>query len=109
MRVFTCNHCARIHLEIGFLQIHFDSVADLEAYLRVLEGVDVPYYSAINARKGLRRGIILPLDAAGKMHLGFTVEEFEELKGVLRAYIMQREEKTEARARLADLQVIQWN
>ena len=89
MRIFTCKSCSRIHLEIGYTQIHFKALPDLKKYLKTLDSIDVAYYDAINRKKGLKKVIILPLDASGNIHLGFTLQEFEELKTVIRNYVSE--------------------
>jgi hypothetical protein len=87
MRVFTCRTCSRIHLEVGNTQIHFADVNSLKAYLERLEAVDVAYFAAINRSKGLTKVIIIPLTEDGSVHLGFTEDEFEELKLLIRNYL----------------------
>jgi hypothetical protein len=82
-----------LHLEIANTQIHFDSPQCLRKYLATLDAVDVDYYACINRAKGLTKVIILPLDENGAMHIGFTVEEFEELKTVIRNYLSRNSKK----------------
>jgi hypothetical protein len=89
MRVFTCSKCSRIHLEIGNIQIHFESIEKLKRYSGYLDSIDVAYYAAINRSKGLLREIILPLDVCNSIHLTFTTQEFETLKGVIHDYLME--------------------
>jgi hypothetical protein len=59
----------------------------LEQYLGTLDAVDTEYYAAVNSGKGLTKVIILPLSDSGAAHLGFTVEEFQELKEAIRSYL----------------------
>ena len=87
MKVFKCDHCSRIHLEIGNTQIHFSSLPDLKRYLESLDAVDTAYYAALNRGKGLARVIILPLACNNTVHIAFTVEEFEYLKATIRDYL----------------------
>lgn len=87
MRIFKCSHCSRIHLEIGCTQIHFDSLPDLDKYLKSLDSIDVAYYAAVNRKKGMSKVIIFPLNNTGNIHLGFTQQEFEDLKTVIRNYL----------------------
>jgi hypothetical protein len=89
IRIFTCNHCSRIHLEIGNTQIHFNSRKHLQKYLNNLDSIDTAHFSAINRAKGLKKVIILPLDSSGTAHLGFTLEEFESLKADIRRYLSE--------------------
>ncbi|MDR2887244.1 MAG: hypothetical protein LBV26_04460 [Bacteroidales bacterium] len=88
MRVFKCSHCSRIHLEIGNTQIHFDSFADLEKYMANLDSIDAPYYADLNRKEGRTKVIILPLDNSGHIQLGFTEQEFEDLKTVVRNWLI---------------------
>jgi hypothetical protein len=69
------------------MQMHFDSLSDLGKYMEYLDAIDTAHYAAVNRRKGLDKVIVLPLDNTGGMHLGFTEQEFEELKGVIRGYL----------------------
>jgi hypothetical protein len=55
--------------------------------LERLDSIDAAYYAAINRKKGLSRVIIIPLDDSGSVHLGFTEQEFERLKTVIRSYL----------------------
>ncbi|MDR2424642.1 MAG: hypothetical protein LBD59_07965 [Prevotellaceae bacterium] len=96
MRVFKCSHCSKIHLEIGHTQIHFISLLDLRRYLETLDSIDAAYYADINRRKGLNKVIILPLDNTGCVHLGFSMQEFESLKSVIRQYLANHEFADEA-------------
>jgi hypothetical protein len=59
----------------------------LKKYLETLDSIDVDYYSAINRKKGLTKVIIIPITDNGMAHLGFTEQEFETLKEVIRNYI----------------------
>jgi hypothetical protein len=59
----------------------------LKKYLNTLDSIDTAYYEAVNRKKGLTKVIILPLDASGGAHVGFTVQEFETLKTVIRSYV----------------------
>jgi hypothetical protein len=92
MRVFTCRHCSRIHLEVGHTQIHFASEEELAKYLEFLDSIDVSYYAAINEKKGLSRVIILPIDHCSSAHLSFTRQEFETFKEVIRAYLSKKQQ-----------------
>jgi hypothetical protein len=92
MRVFKCRHCSRIHLEAGHTQIHFASTRELTKYLEFLDSIDVAYYAAINRKKGLSKVIILPLDNDNTAHMGFTTQEFETLKEVIRSYLFKKQE-----------------
>jgi histidinol phosphatase-like enzyme len=87
MRIFKCNSCSRIHLEIANTQIHFSSLTDLELYLKTLDSIDTAYYAAVNRKKGLTKVIILPLNNTGNIQMGFTEQEFEELKSIIRDYL----------------------
>jgi hypothetical protein len=58
--------------------------------LETLDAIDADYYARINRAKGLRKVIILPLSDDGSMHLGFTLDEFDELKTAIRSYLMQK-------------------
>ena len=87
MKVFKCNHCSRVHLEIGNTQIHFNSRRDLKIYLESLDAVDTAYYAALNRGKGLTKVIILPLASDNTVHIAFTVNEFEMLKATIREYL----------------------
>lgn len=89
MRIFTCSNCSKIHLEIGNTQIHFKALPDLKKYLETLDSIDATYYEAINRKKGLARVIILPLDTSGAVHIGFTMQEFDELKAIIRNYLLE--------------------
>jgi hypothetical protein len=68
------------------MQVHFDSLDALERYLKNLDSIDVPYYAAINGKKGQSKAIVFPLDDGGNIHLGFTEAEFEEMKSIIRNY-----------------------
>jgi hypothetical protein len=57
--------------------------------LETIDAIDADYYARINRAKRLRKLIILPLSDDGSMHLGFTLDEFDELKAVVRDYITQ--------------------
>jgi hypothetical protein len=59
----------------------------LEKYLESLDSIDTDYYAAINRKKGLKKVIIIPLTDNGMSHLGFTEQEFETLKEIIRHYI----------------------
>jgi hypothetical protein len=59
----------------------------MEKYLKNLDSIDAAYYAAVNRKMGLAKVIILPLDNIGNVHLGFTEQEFEELKCIIRSYI----------------------
>ncbi|MDR2475560.1 MAG: hypothetical protein LBD45_06850 [Bacteroidales bacterium] len=87
MRVFKCNHCSRIHLEIGNTQIHFASKRHLQNYLEVLDSIDAAYYADLNHKKGFSKGIILPLGNSNSMHICFNMQEFEELKSAIHNYL----------------------
>jgi phage FluMu protein Com len=87
IRVFKCNSCSKIHLEIGNTQLNFPSCKHLQTYLEGLDTVDATYYAALNKSKGLSKVIIFPLNAAETAHIGFTEKEFEELKTVIRNYL----------------------
>ncbi|MDR0560916.1 MAG: hypothetical protein LBG92_12190 [Prevotellaceae bacterium] len=98
MRIFTCNNCSRIHLETGNTQIHFNSLRHLEKYLETLDSIDAAHYAGVNRKKGLKKVIIIPLDSSGAVHLGFTEQEFENYKTVIRNYLS--ENGTHARKRV---------
>jgi hypothetical protein len=65
----------------------------LRKYLETLDSIDAAYFAAINRAKGLEKVIILPLDSARTVHLGFTVREFEDLKTIIRNYLSGEGEK----------------
>jgi hypothetical protein len=104
MRIFTCNSCSRIHLEIGNTQIHFTSVQELKKYWVYLDAIDVAYYAAINRNKGLTKVIIIPLGNCSSVHLGFTVPEFEELKEVICNYLSGKQKQIHSFANLIEFQ-----
>lgn len=108
MRVFKCDHCSRIHLEIGNTQIHFISLHDLRRYLESLDSIDAAYFADINRSKGLNKVIILPLDNTGCVHLGFSVQEFETLKAVIRNYLGEGEQYAPPLAMAQELESINW-
>jgi len=87
MRIYTCNKCSKIHLEIGNTHIHFTTMDRLKVYLGYLDSIDVAYYSAINRSKGLTKEIILPLGEQVSINLAFTTQEFEALKETIRCYL----------------------
>jgi hypothetical protein len=89
IRIFTCGHCSRIHLEIGNTQIHFNSRKHLQKYLDNLELINAAHYAAINQAKGMEKVIILSLDHSGAVHLGFSLQEFESFKADLRRYLSE--------------------
>ena len=109
MRIFTCNSCTRIHLEIGNTQIHFNSPDHLRKYLKNLDSIDVVYYEAVNRKKGQEKVIILPMDTFGNIHLGFTMIEFEELKAIIRNYLSDQGKHAQRYGNLSGLQITQWN
>ena len=109
IRIFTCNNCSRIHLEIGNTQIHFKSLRHLQDYLKNLDSIDAAYFAAINRKKGLAKVIILPLDTAGAIHLGFTEQEFENLKKTIRNYLSKGREPYFPYSHLSELQPIHLN
>ncbi|MDR0547071.1 MAG: hypothetical protein LBG77_05755 [Dysgonamonadaceae bacterium] len=59
----------------------------MQKYLNNLDSIDAVYYAAVNRKKGLSKVIIIPLNNAGTVHLGFTLREFEELKTMIRNYL----------------------
>ena len=87
MRIYTCNKCSKIHLEIGNTHIHFSTLEKLKTYLDYLDAIDIAYYSAINRSKGLTKEIILPLGEQLSVNLAFTTLEFETLKKIIRNYL----------------------
>jgi hypothetical protein len=87
MRIYKCNRCSKIHLEIGNTHLHFSSEDRLRFYLNYLDSIDVTYYAAINRNKGLNKEIILPLGECIAVNLAFTVSEFETLKRIIRGYL----------------------
>jgi hypothetical protein len=103
MRIFTCNTCSRIHLEIGHTQIHFGSLRHLKSYLQSLDSIDAAHYAAINRQKGLKRVIILPLADNGAVHLGLTEQEFDNLKSLIRNYIREQERQAVFNINLQDV------
>ena len=110
MRIFTCNSCSRIHLEIGNTQIHFNSRHHLEKYLKNLDSIDAIYYEAVNRKKGLTKVIILPLDTSGAVHIGFTKQEFNELKAIIRNYLSEgRKCSVQYIVNMKELKAINWN
>ena len=86
MRVFKCNSCTKIHVEAGNILIDFVNEEQLIKYLRELDGIDVEYYAALNAGKPLSKSIFLPVSGVN-VKLGFTVDEFEVFKNVIRSYL----------------------
>ncbi|MDR0413945.1 MAG: hypothetical protein LBH84_00830 [Prevotellaceae bacterium] len=108
IRIFTCRSCSRIHLEIGNTQIHFNSPHHLQKYLENLDSVDAAYFAAINRAKGLEKVIILPLDNTGVVHLGFTLQEFENLKTTIRSYLSEeKRQKSPTTFRRVTLNVLE--
>lgn len=103
MRIFTCNHCSRIHLEIDHTQIHFPTLRHLKQYLKTLDSVDAAHYAALNRQKGLTRVIILPLADNGTVHMGFTESEFEDLKDMIRRYVRHEEQASVFNIDLQDI------
>jgi hypothetical protein len=106
MRIFTCNSCSKIHLEIGNTQIHFDTVQELKKYSEYLDAIDISYYAAINRNKGLTKVIIIPLGDCGSVHLGFTVQEFEELKETVCNYLSGKQKQAHSFAGLTEIQLM---
>jgi hypothetical protein len=90
------------------VQIHFSSLRDLGKYLETLDSIDVEYYAAINRKKGLTKVIFLPLNNAGSVHLGFTVQEFETLKSVIRYYLL-KDKKSALKTAKFEIQEISLN
>jgi hypothetical protein len=82
----------------------------LEKYLKTLDSIDTIYYEAVNRKKGLTKVIILPLDTSGTVHIGFTRQEFEELKAIIRGYLSERG-KCLGRyiVNMKELKAINWN
>ncbi|OAV68208.1 hypothetical protein Barb4_02154 [Bacteroidales bacterium Barb4] len=95
MRIYTCNTCSKIHLEAGNVLVHFPALENLRIYMDYLESVDVPYYAAINSKKGLEKVIILPVGETA-VNMAFTVQEFEMLKDTVRDYLTGEAGKAEA-------------
>jgi hypothetical protein len=89
IRIFTCGHCSRIHLEVGNTQIRFNSPSHLRKYLETLDSIDTAYFAAVNRAVGTGKVIILPLDTAGDVRIGFTLPEFDDLKTVIRNYLSE--------------------
>jgi hypothetical protein len=65
----------------------------LRKYLENLDSIDAAHFAAINRAKGLEKVIILPLDHTGTIHLGFTLQEFENLKAVIRNYLSEEKKQ----------------
>ena len=108
MRIFTCKSCSKIHLEIGHTQIHFRSLPDLKKYLKTLDAIDTAYYAAVNRKKGLTKVIILPLDASGTAHVGFTAPEFEEFKTTIRDYLSNEGKSSTRYDDSSELRIVHW-
>jgi hypothetical protein len=108
MRIFTCNKCSRIHLEIGNVQIHFDTLEKLKHYSEYLEAIDVAYYAAINRSKGLSKEIISSFGNCNSIHLAFTTHEFEQLKATIRSYLLG-EKSAYVFVHADEFQPVNWN
>jgi hypothetical protein len=109
MRIFTCNSCSKIHLEVENTQIHFASAKQLKLYLDYLVSIDVDYYAAINRKKGLSKVIIIPLNECASVHLGFTVDEFEALKKLISNYLSNNSNRTNSFVSLKEFQMMNLN
>lgn len=109
MRIFTCNHCSKIHLEVGHAQIHFVSLEQLKIYLEYLNSIDVKYYAAVNREKGLSKVIILPLNDCASVHLAFTTQEFEELKVMIRQYLSDKSKPENTLVNYRAFRLMNWN
>ncbi|MDR3339291.1 MAG: hypothetical protein LBT25_04185 [Candidatus Symbiothrix sp.] len=107
MRIFTCNSCSKIHLEIGNTQIHFADIQKLKKYFEYLNTIDIAYYAAINRNKGLTRVIIIPLDNCSSVHLGFTVQEFKELKKIICNYLSGKQKQIHSFTGLIEIQLME--
>ena len=85
MRVYKCNSCSKIHLEVGNIMIHFSTIQQLKVLSDYLETIDVNYYAAINKR--LAKDIFIPLGDKISVDLAFTVCEFKLFKKTIRDYL----------------------
>jgi hypothetical protein len=75
----------------------------------MLDSIDAAYFAAINRKKGLTKVIILPLDTSGAVHLGFTLQEFEDLKATIRNYLSGERKHGNRFIDLNKLCVVNWN
>jgi hypothetical protein len=85
IRIYICQTCSKIHVEIGNTIIHFASPEKLKTYLIYLDSIDVDHYSEINRKKRLSKDIFLQI--TNDNFLAFTVAEFEQLKQVIFDYL----------------------
>jgi hypothetical protein len=109
MRIYICNRCSKIHLEIGNTHIHFSSVERLKVFLNYLDSIDVAYYVAINRSKGLSKEIILPLGEYIAVNLAFTTHEFEAFKGIIRNYLSGKPGFRQSFVASEEFRVLNWN
>jgi hypothetical protein len=97
---------ARIHLEIGNTQIHFNSRKHLQVYPDNLELIDTAHYAAINQARGMEKVIILPPDHSGAVHMSFTLQEFESFKADIRRYLSEEKRQRFRKATVPDIQAV---
>ncbi|MDR1408561.1 MAG: hypothetical protein LBJ23_11045 [Tannerella sp.] len=90
MRIFKCDACSKIHVEVGNVLIHFPSPARLKKFLHYLESIDADYYAALNRSKGLAKDLFLPVGDMS-VNMAFSVAEFEALKQAVRQYLAEHE------------------
>ncbi|MDR2805262.1 MAG: hypothetical protein LBB85_06395 [Dysgonamonadaceae bacterium] len=107
IRIYKCKACEKIHLEAGNALIHFSSRERLSKYLDYLESVDASCYASLNRKKGLTKDIFLPVDGS-TVNLAFSLDEFEEIKKVIRNYLSPSANPFPY-GRWMELQTISWN
>jgi len=86
MRIFTCDYCTKIHIEIGNILLHFASKNKLEQYLNELDNIDAEYFAKVNLSKPFSKDIFLQVPGTN-MNLSFTVKEFTMYKENIRKYL----------------------
>lgn len=86
MRLFTCNNCDKIHLEVSNILIHFNNKEQLSTFCKYLDEIDAQSFSDVNSHLVFSKQIFLPVPGTN-INMAFTISEFNRLRHIIREYM----------------------